>query len=89
MTLFARRNVLAAYRHAEAGGQAVYMRRNKTADRAWLIDHDVERLMATARRLGVRSVQVSRAFLPGQYIALTGGPLDRALVECRQPEMNL
>ena len=52
--------------------------------RVWahLLDQDRERLVATARRLGVRVVRVGRPGTPHQHVDLCAGPLDRALAEC-------
>ena len=90
MTLFDR-TVLPAYSHAESGGQALFIptRQPKRGKVGWLIDHRIERLMATAHRLGVRAVVVDRAHLHGQYILLRGVPLERAMNEAKSPELAL
>lgn len=50
---------------------------------AHLFDRDADRLVHTARRLGVRVVHIGRQGAPGQHVDLCAGPLDRALAECR------
>lgn len=49
---------------------------------AHLFDQDEVRLRATARRLGVKVLQVEKAGTPSQHIDLVGGPLNRAKGEC-------
>ena len=46
-----------------------------------LIDDDADRLIRTARRLGVRRIVVSRAGKRGQHIDLCRAPLRRAIAE--------
>ena len=47
-----------------------------------LYDNDTDRLMATARRLGVRVIHVDRRGEPGaQHIDLVGQPMRRAIRE--------
>lgn len=87
--------------YAAAGGQALHTHRiivdrrraprcfvravDRGEDIAHLFDQDEARLVATARRLGVRVVVVDRRGLPGQHIDLCGAPLRRALAMC-EPE---
>jgi len=52
---------------------------------AHLIDHDHQRLVATARRLGVRKIRVEKLGVSGQHIDLCSGPLRKALSECTVP----
>lgn len=87
MRLFGPTEIKAAYQHAGDGHQALYVRRKSSS--AWLIDHDIERLISTAKRLGVQHIYVGRARLPGQYIELKNATLDRATAECAQPELVL
>jgi len=56
-------------------------RRAATAGESWahLYDADIERLIETARRLGVLRVVVHRAGQPGQHVDLCGRPLRRAM----------
>lgn len=102
MTFFEQRDLKAAFLFAEQGGQALHLCRTKqlvTKDApacfkrgpqfAHLIDHDVERLMATARRLGVRVVKVERGGRQGQHVDLCGRPLERAIAETRALELPL
>lgn len=49
---------------------------------AHLFDQDKERLVATARRLGVRVIYIDREDTSHQHIDLCGAPLRRALQEC-------
>jgi len=49
---------------------------------AHLFDQDKERLIATAKWLGVRVIKVEREGKSLQHIDLCGKPLQRAKVEC-------
>lgn len=103
MMLFAQREIKSAYAHAADGGQALhvisgtyaYLRNDTPAvfknrhEIAHLIDNNIVRLMATARRLGVRVIKVERAQRVGQHIDLCGKPLEKARAECSQPEFQL
>ena len=60
------------------GGPACFRRAKEFAH---LFDQDAERLVATARRLGVRRVVVSRRGQPQQHVDLCGGPLRKAVAE--------
>lgn len=97
MKRFETKQILAAYEHAEGGGQALHVMNaqlaiggrkgvpscfHKSKLVAHLIDYDRDRLEKTARRLGVRVIKVERAGGRGQHIDLCGGPLQRALQEC-------
>lgn len=103
MKRFATRELKAAYLYAEGGGQALhvisgtyaYLRpgapavfKNRTQI-AHLIDYNTERLIQTARSLGVRVIKVERAQRTGQHIDLCGRPLARALERCRELELAL
>lgn len=86
MKLF--QDVREAQAHAAAGGQALHVytalpmpapavfKRHKQ----WghLFDLDKARLVNTARRLGVRVIQVHHEGLKGQHIDLCGRPLAKA-----------
>jgi hypothetical protein len=98
---FEQRELKAAFLHAEQGGQALHLCRSaqfvgpsapacfkRSKQFAHLIDHDVDRLMATARRLGVRVVKVERGGRPGQHVDLCGKPLERAITEAKTPELS-
>lgn len=80
MRLFAPEELGAAQLCAAQGGQAL---REVSPDKAHLLDLDAPRLAETARRLGVRMVLIHRRGEPDQRIELVGGPLRRALKECR------
>jgi hypothetical protein len=91
MRVFAWREVREAIDHSTAGGQSLHLHRvipdRRAAPRcfvaavdrgefiAHLYDLDRERLVATARRLGVQNVYVDRDRTPTQHIDLCGGPL--------------
>jgi hypothetical protein len=94
MTAFAMGKLREAYAHADAGGQALHLMEHsgglypnaptcfrRTRRFAHLIDNNRERLVATARRLGVRRIVVSRDGKRGQHIDLCGRPLERAIAE--------
>jgi hypothetical protein len=88
-----------AWDHAEAGGQALHTHRiivdwdkapgcfkrevRAGRDIAHLFDMDEIRLVATARKLGVKVILVERPGRRGQHIDLCGGPLRKALEACR------
>lgn len=88
--------------HAEQGGQALHTHNiivnERTAPRcfvravqkgemiAHLFDQDKERLMATARRLGVSVIFVDNEDTPWQHIDLCGKPLQRAMLLCKKGE---
>lgn len=87
-----------AIAHAAAGGQALHLHRiivdRKKAPRcfvaavdrgehiAHLFDLDEVRLIATAKRLGVRVIVVDRPGTDRQHIDLCGGPLRKAKALC-------
>jgi len=98
MRHFTQGQVREALAFAAAGGQALHTHRvipyragaprcflaavDRGEDIAHLIDHDMDRLRATARRLGLRRVYIDRQGRPGQHVDLCGGPLRRALAMC-------
>ncbi len=49
-----------------------------------LLDHDLERLRKTARRLGVRVVLVERGGTDTQHIDICAGPLRKAIAEAER-----
>jgi len=94
MRLF-EKNVRAALAHAAEGGQALHVFPaiqelkhrapppfKRTGKWAHLFDQDKERLVKTARQLGVRVVVVDREDTPYQHVDLCGGPLRRAQMQC-------
>jgi hypothetical protein len=102
MKLFQQRELKDAYLFAESGGQALHLCKSasfvtsaapncfkRSTHLAHLIDYDIDRLMATARRLGVRVVKVERPNKSGQHVDLCDKPLDRAIAECSALELPL
>lgn len=88
-------NVREAKAEAAAGGQGLHVYSamptrfpsapavfKRHPEWAHLFDQDLERLVATARRLGVRVIKVDREGEPGQHIDLCGAPLARARQAC-------
>jgi hypothetical protein len=94
---FACLEVTEAKAYAAAGGQALHCHRiifddsprcfkaavAQGEDIGHLFDQDARRLVATARRLGVRVILVERRGTLGQHIDLCGAPMRRALAECQ------
>lgn len=86
MRIFEEREIFEAYEHADLGGQALHLhpinqghplfRRYPVI--AHLFDQDRNRLIATAKSLGVRVIKVERADTPKQHIDLCGKPLEKA-----------
>lgn len=103
MKHFEMMEVREALAHSAAGGQALHthdiivnwskapacFKREVNAGRdiAHLFDLDEERLRATAKKLGVRVIVVERDGQGGQHIDLCGGPLKKALLLCKHPEI--
>ena len=94
MTQYPTMKIREARDHAAAGGQALHMMTGQWAkgwggprcfrrakEFAHLFDQDRTRLEATARRLGVRRIVVSKPGTPSQHIDLCGRPLERAKAE--------
>jgi hypothetical protein len=90
-----KKSVRKALEHAAEGGQALHvfpatreLRRRaplpfkRTDEWGHLFDQDRERLIKTARALGVRVVVVDRRDTPYQHIDLCGGPLRKAMALC-------
>lgn len=88
-----------ALEHARQGGQALHLHRivfphsprcfraavERGEEIAHLFDLDRERLIRTARRLGVRVVFVDRDGTDRQHIDLCGAPLKKAIREASAP----
>lgn len=91
MTLFPHNELRNAFLFAESGNQALLIAKRVRGkpQLARLIDHDTDRLYATARRLGLRYVHIERGGLIGQHVVFEGRPLDRAMSECAAMELNL
>lgn len=92
MKQFDSADIFEAYKHVDAGGQAlvvsnhsaeVYPNAPKCFCRAkrfaHLIDNDKERLTATAKQFGVRRVVIGRRGRRGQHVDLCLKPLERAI----------
>lgn len=98
MRRFDSREVREAKKYAREGGQALHIHRHlgdrRTAPRCFveafdrgesfghLFDQDGDRLVRTARELGVRVVVVEDRFDPRQHVDLCGEPLRKALALC-------
>ena len=94
MKLFAERELLAAYEHAQQGGQALHLFSSpglypgapacfkKSKKAGHLIDYDRHRLIRTAKRFGVCVIRIGRLGRRGQHIDLCGRPLEKAKAEC-------
>lgn len=99
MKLFAMGKVREAIQFSMNGGQAVHVwdgsmwpgrapvcfRRHR--EWAHLLDQDEARLVATAKRLGVRRVVVSRRGQREQHVDLCGAPLERAKRQTKEPDL--
>ena len=96
MKLFEERQLLQAYEYAKTGGQALHLFSDpgvypgcpncfkRSREAAHLIDYNLDRLIVTARRLGVRVIKVGRKGQRGQHIDLYGKPLQKAKDEASQ-----
>ncbi|MEN6550033.1 MAG: hypothetical protein ABFE07_28660 [Armatimonadia bacterium] len=97
MKAFAQDQVREAQGYAAAGGQALHLintaillgmdvpppfRGAKAL--AHLFDQDLDRLVATAKRLGIRILLVHRPGELSQHVDLVGGPLRKAMKECQR-----
>jgi hypothetical protein len=102
MKYFSHREIYEARAYAAKGGQALHVWKPGEAGKTWpgapgvfkrnmtwahLFDQDVERLQATARRLGVRVIAVQDRRTRDQHIDLCGKPLKRAIKETEQGEL--
>lgn len=94
MEIFKMHELVAAYGHSKAGGQALHLHTLTTGhplfkryrEIAHLLDMDKERLVATAKALGVRVIKVEHEGTLKQHIDLCGKPLERAkLRAARKP----
>ena len=97
MKLFESREIFEAYKYVLGGGQALHVYKvmsggfpnapacfKKTKRWGHLLDQDEKRLMATARRLGVKRVVVGRRGTMRQHVDLCGAPLARAKAQCEE-----
>ena len=91
MTLFPHNELRNAFLFSESGNQALLIAKRVRGkpQLARLIDHDTDRLYATTRRLGIAHVRIHRGGMTGQHVVLEGRPLDRAVSECAEMELNL
>lgn len=86
---FEMREQRAAIACSQSGGQALHIHTltqghklfKKYSQIAHLFDMDKDRLLATARRLGVRKIKIGREGELGQHIDLCGKPFERACAE--------
>lgn len=94
------RQLAEAEAFAAGGGQALHLHNvivdrskapscfvravDRGEDIAHLFDQDHERLVATAKKLGVRVIQIEYMGQPRQHIDLCGGPLKKALALCEE-----
>ena len=99
MKAFSARELWEAIEHAVQGNQALHLHSILTADApscfvaavnrgepiAHLFDQKVERLTATARRLGVRVIVIEHQNTDRQHIDLCGAPLRKAIAESKYP----
>jgi hypothetical protein len=83
---FANRELRRALAHAEAGGQALHdilavqMPKHPPFIRAaHLFDRNLDRLVETARCLGIRKPRIHHFGLSSQHVDLWARPLERAL----------
>ena len=96
MKLFEELQLMEAYAYAEQGGQTLHLFSDpgiypgapncfkRSREAAHLIDYDIDNLIATARRLGVRVIRIGRKGKRGQHIDLCGRPLQKARSEASQ-----
>lgn len=92
MKAFLQREIREAYAHAAAGGQALHICDSaglvtsaapgcfqRSEQFAHLFDQNYERLIATAKRCGVRVIRPQYCGTHRQHIDLCGGPLNKAI----------
>lgn len=98
LRIFEQRDLVDAYAHSATGGQSLHLMdgaygnmQSRTPNCfknrrqiAHLFDQNRERLVSTAKRLGVRVILVEREGTPKQHIDLCGKPLERAEAEAKQ-----
>lgn len=98
MKRFSIMEIIEAYAYAKQGGQALHLHNiivneatapkcfvnavRRGEDIAHLFDLDKERLIRTARRLGVKVIYVDNEGTERQHIDLCGGPLRKAILLC-------
>lgn len=99
MKLFQHEEAEAAMDFADQGGQALHVWKpnvghwpeapscfkRSCTEWAHLLDRNLDRLISTARSLGVVVIAVSRRGMRGQHIDLCGGPLRKAKESCSDP----
>ena len=92
MKIFQQNEILAAYQHAAAGGQALHVCQaapfvrvtapqcfRRSSQFAHLFDQDHERLLKTAAALGIRRIVVEYPGTHRQHVDLCAKPLERAI----------
>lgn len=102
MKLFAMRDLKGAYAYSNSGGQSLHLMCHSggiypnaptcfrgTKEFGHLFDLNEERLVTTARRLGVRQVVVSRRGTTSQHVDLCGRPLEMAKALCERDREGL
>lgn len=96
MKQFTEMDLQGAVACAKSGNQALHLfnvipysrkaskcfQKKKTAGH--LIDHNIGRLVQTAKSLGVRVIKVDRQGTDKQHIDLCGKPLERAILICEE-----
>ena len=90
MKRFEMKQIFEAKEYSKQGGQALHVHNINSGHRLFkrypvighLFDADKTRLIATARRLGVRVIKVEREGEEGQHIDLCGKPFEGACQEC-------
>lgn len=100
MKIFFQREIKQAYQYAETGGQALHLcsvsfagasapRVFRTGDQfAHLFDQDLDRLVKTARVLGVRKIVPQHVGTERQHVDLCRGPLERAIDRANMAATN-
>lgn len=96
MKLFQEMELLAAYRYAKMGHQALHLFSDpgiypgaprvfkRSREAAHLFDQNKSRLVRTARRLGVNVIKIGREGIDKQHIDLCGQPLKRAKMRAEE-----
>lgn len=94
MKLFEERQIFKAYAYAAEGGQSLHLFSGPgiypgapqcfkgTDQAAHLFDQDIQRLIITAEKLGVRAIKVSGKWTKKQHVDLCGQPLQKAIKQC-------
>lgn len=95
MKQFESRELDRAILYAMSGGQALHVHPftqsghrtfRKYTEAAHLFDQNTDRLVKTAKKLGVRVINIEHAGTNKQHIDLCAGPLQKAKESCNQPE---